>query len=436
MSAEIERVISDFLVRLPGGIGGKRLLAALSGGSDSVALVALLSGLSGKLGFHLEAMTVQHGLRDDGTSEADADFAVSLCASLIPPVCCARVDLEPGAVPLEAERRGGGLEDAARALRYAALRKRAAQCEADWILTGHTRNDALETALMRFLQGSGGSSLAGIQSVRDDLARPLLGLEKAELEAYLRTRGLSWREDPTNDDPRYLRNRVRSALVPLLDASFPGWKTGVLAAASRAALDESFCRSSLAFEWTVREDGVTGDRGRFEALHPALAHRALRDALNLLAVGRRVPYGYLARIVGARAVVKASVCGSGLRFEGRGDLVFFGPDIVHYDKSGYLVCVDFPGSFDLPFGHVEVSGTRDAAYIDGDFGPWRLPLTLRSRVPGDRTEDRRGTQGSLKKTFNEWAVPESLRDGIPLVEKDGELRAVFGRPFGYPDRIL
>ncbi len=426
---EPERVTAEFLESLPGGVSGKRLLAALSGGADSVALVAVLSALSPRLGFTLEAVTVQHGMRTDGSSEADADFALSLCASLSPPVPCVRIDLEPGALDREAGRRGGGPEDAARHLRYAALRRRAGETGADWSLTGHTRNDFLETVLMRFIQGSSGSSLAGIRPVAGNVARPLLGLGKTDLVGYLRDRGLSWREDPTNADPRYLRNRVRASLVPLLESEFPGWARGVAAAAERAALDESFCRLALDFSWVSEGGRLRGDRSRFEGLHPALAHRALRDGLNALGVGRRIPFPFLRRVVAERE--SALLCGAGLRFERAGDTVFFGPDIVHFRKSGYLVYIASTGFFDLPFGKVEVTGSAEAAFIGGNFGPWPLPLALRSRLPGDLADGKNGA--ALKKIYNEWAVPESLRDRIPLVELDGELRAAYGKPFGYPD---
>ncbi len=434
MSIDPERVVADFLRALPGGIAGKRLLAAVSGGADSVALVSLLETLRAPLGFSLEAMTVQHGIRTDGTSEGDAAFVAELCGAFTPPVPLSRADLAPGAVPAEAERRGGGIEDAARSLRYGALQKRAGESGADWILTGHTENDFLETVLMRFLQGSGGLSLAGIRSVTGNLARPLLSLDKAALTAYLQGRGLTWREDPTNADGRYLRNRLRASLIPLLNAQFPGWKRGVRTSSQRASLDGDFCRDTLQFEWKAISGAVTGSRAAFDALHPAQAHRCLSDGLNILAVGRRIPYAYLSRIVSETG--EGPICGAGLRFERVGESVFFGPDIVHYGKSGYLVYIDSIGVFDLPFGSVEIGGTPGAAFIDGDFGPWPLPLVLRSRVPGDRFGGESAASSPLKKTFNEWAVPERLRDGIPLVELNGELRAIFGRPFGYPDRIL
>lgn len=436
MDHALERTAADFLKSLPGGIAGKKLLAAVSGGADSIALIAILESLRDTLVFSLEAITVQHGIRTDGTSEGDANFAAELCASFNPSVPCFRVDLPSGAVQKEAERRGGGIEDAARFLRYAALQKRASDIGADWILTGHTENDFLETVLMRFLQGSGASALSGIHAVSGNLARPLLALTKADLVEYLINRGLTWREDPTNIDSRYLRNRLRSSLVPLLEEQFPGWKHGVKTSAFRLAQDDSLCRESFQFDWEkdIETGALKGSRAIFDSLHPAQAQRVLGAALNILSVGRRIPFAFLQRIVSERDTTR--ICGAGLRFEREGNLVFFGPDIVHYGKSGYLVYIDSVGIFDLPLAQVEVTGTPENAFIDGDFGPWRLPVILRSRMPGDRLEGDRAGLSLVKKTLNEWAVPETLRDCIPLVELNGELRAIFGRPFGYPDRIF
>lgn len=428
METDPDRIVSEFLVSLPGGIAGRRVLVAVSGGADSVALLELLSLHSERLGFDIAAVTVQHGLRTDGSSEADARFVQELCEAHTPRIACFRVDFAPGDVSREALKRGGGIEDAARALRYRAFVDRADSWGAHWIMTGHNRNDRLETILMRFFQGASGSSLAGIQPLRDRFARPLLVITRDTLVSWLSARGIAWREDPTNGDVAFLRNGVRSRLVPLLGEIFPGWDASVLSGSARAALDDEYIAGFADFAWEPIAGGIRATRSTFDSLHPALAHRALKRALEILAPGRRIPHGYLDRILSDRG--NGLSCGAGLRFERSADFVFWGPDIVHYDKSGYLVTIDAPGIHDTAFGRVTVTLNGEAAFLDGDFGPWKLPLSLRSRLPGD------GGAAELKKTFNEWGVPETLRDRIPLVEQDGSVRAVFGRPFGYPDRFI
>ncbi len=428
MNPNPESAVARFLEALPGGVAGKRLLAAVSGGADSVALLSIAHSLAPSLGFTLYAVTVQHSLRTDGSSEADAESVVRLCSSFTPAVYCRRIDLPPGECRLKALERGGGLEDAARMLRYRALEGVRAELGADWILTGHTKNDLDETRLMRFLQGASGSSLSGMESRRGFVARPLLTLERAVLEGYLRERGISWREDPTNGDENFLRNRIRHRLVPLLNDSFPGWSKAVESAAARSSLDDLFIRQSCNLDWVREAAGVSASRDAFEALHPAQARRALHAALDLLAPAGRIPHGYIDRIVAERD--SDAVCGASLRFERRGNRVFWGPDIVHCHKSGYLVKVAAVGVYELPFGKLEVTGSPGAAYIGPAFGPWKLPFTIRSRLPGD------GEHRGLKRAFGSWAVPERERDRIPLIEIDGDIRAVLGQPLGYPDVLL
>lgn len=428
MKTNPESAVARFLEALPGGVSGKRLLVAVSGGADSVALLAAAQALSGPLGFSLYAATVQHSLRTDGTSEGDAEFVVRLCASWTPPVSCRRIDLAPGECLQLARKRGGGLEDAARSLRYWALERVREEVCADWILTGHTKNDLEETRLMRFLQGAAGSSLSGMESRRGFVVRPLMKVGRSEVEAYLRERGLPWREDPSNGEVHFLRNRIRHRLVPLLDEEFPGWSRAVESGVARASLDDLYIRQSFDLPWVREGPGVSASREAFDGLHPAQARRALHEALELLSPGRRVPHGYIDRIVADRD--SRLVCGASLRFERRGNRVFWGPDIVHCYKSGYLVTVGSVGVYKLPFGSLEVTGSAEAAFLGDAFGPWTLPLTLRSRLPGD------GDLRHVKKAFGAWAVPESVRDRIPLLEIDGDIRAVFGQPLGYPDLLL
>ncbi len=249
--------ILDELVRTAGdcGLAGRTLLAAVSGGADSVALLCLLHRLSPRYGYRLAAVTVDHRIRSAAESAGDACFVAELCASLSPPVPCTTVTVAEGGIAAEAVRRGRGMEEAARHVRYRHFAETADRIGASFILTGHNRNDQLETVLMRFFQGSGGSALGGIAVRRGRYVRPLLAVTRAEITAWLEGEGLAWREDLTNAGDGYLRNRIRNRLVPVLDGLLPGWQSGVTAAASRALLDEELCTSLVSTGCCIRPSG-------------------------------------------------------------------------------------------------------------------------------------------------------------------------------------
>jgi tRNA(Ile)-lysidine synthase len=186
------------------GIAG-RIAVAVSGGIDSTALLLLLHDLRGE---HLElvAAHINHHLRGVD-SEGDESFVRDLCADLRIPLHVADGSLDPELV------RERGIEAAAREIRYAQLRAIRDETGARFVATAHQKNDQAETVLMRLLTGSGISGLRGIHPVRDDgFIRPLLNVTRDELGAFLRERGVEARIDRSNEELRFLRNRVRALL--------------------------------------------------------------------------------------------------------------------------------------------------------------------------------------------------------------------------------
>jgi tRNA(Ile)-lysidine synthase len=426
------------------GIAGKTVIAACSGGADSTFLLVALSRLRARFGFTLVALTVNHRIRNEAESGADASFVENLANALDPPVECARVDLAAGEVAAVARERGKGIEEAARFLRYRAFADVARARGAARVMTAHNRDDRAETVLMRFLSGASGSALAGIARERGIYLRPLLGISHAEMTAWLGENGVSWREDSTNADDRYLRNRVRRRLVPLLDEAFQGWETGVLGSAARAALDDDLCRSLITARWDRVSTGISCDARAFLSMHPAVRLRFLSDGLILLAPRHRVPSGYLERIanIGEEDLAPRAeepdgsgrkLDGSGFSFTRSGDRYFWKPDIVQNTKSGYLVYIRSSGAYSLPFGTISVFSEGKSVYIDRCPGSFRFPLTIRTRQIGDTVATASGKRKTLKKLMNEWSVRKSDRDLLPLVETDGAIRAVWGGALGYPD---
>jgi tRNA(Ile)-lysidine synthase len=186
---------------------GQRVGVAVSSGADSVCLLYLLHELAPKWGLHLSVIHIDHGIRSLA-SQSDAEFVRALATQFALPFYFRRVD---------APASDDNLEQAARRLRqrfYSDLREKGA---VDRIATGHTRSDQAETVLYRFLRGSGLAGLAGVRPVRSDgIVRPLLDCTRLEIRAWLEERQIEWREDVTNLDLTYTRNRIRHELLPQL----------------------------------------------------------------------------------------------------------------------------------------------------------------------------------------------------------------------------
>jgi len=192
---------------------GGTVLVALSGGADSVALLLGLHHLSHELGIRVRAAHLHHGLRG-ADADRDLTFVRALCRRL-------RVPLAWRAIDARARMRERGLSGQAglRTLRREFLAAAAEAAGAVAIATGHHADDQLETLLMRLARGTGLAGLGGIRPRRGRWIRPLLQATRSEIEADLRNAGQPWREDRSNRDPAYLRNRLRARVIPAFVAA-------------------------------------------------------------------------------------------------------------------------------------------------------------------------------------------------------------------------
>jgi tRNA(Ile)-lysidine synthase len=192
---------------------GTVLLAAVSGGADSVAMLRALSALAAGRSLRVVAAHLHHGIRPE--ADGDADFVHALCERLAIDLYTERID-----VPAAARASGQSIEMQARAMRYDFLRQVKLRIGAAAILTAHTRDDQAETLLLNLCRGAGPAALGGIppdtviKGCR--LVRPLLRITRRDIEAYLQSIGQDWREDASNQDTAYRRNAVRHRILPLL----------------------------------------------------------------------------------------------------------------------------------------------------------------------------------------------------------------------------
>jgi len=304
---------------------GDRLCVAISGGSDSVALLLLLhlSNTADRdaLGVGLSAVHIHHNLRGP---EADADqtFVADLCTRLNIPLHLQQVD-----VPAHAATTRETIEESARTLRYRVFRELLSTGQADAILTAHTRDDQAETVLMKLLRGTWTEGLSAIhpillleddqtppQKIPGKIVRPALGLSRAQLEAFLRSQNQSWRTDTSNADPAYTRNRLRHTILPLLREENPSLDQTLANLAELAREEEARWQTDLnrllpqlllpgkpvrgggrSVSTTPGSQSLSIEIDRLRALDPATRRRVLRAAARQLAA--RLSFDETARLL-------------------------------------------------------------------------------------------------------------------------------------------
>lgn len=386
---------------------GARIGVAVSGGADSVCLLHLLL----RMGWPVHVLHVNHGLRGD-ESDADERFVAELAASL--------------GVPFEAcEGRlgGGNVEAGARARRleiFGAARMRLGLAV---VATGHTRTDQAETVLFRAMRGSGPGGLAGILPVtREGLVRPLLGVSREEVRVWMAAEGLAWREDSSNRERRFARNRLRLEVLPLLESILPQTSDSLARLAAIAGEEEIYWRGEVERVWRPVSEGpgeMILDAGMLAGLAPALGRRVVRLGLErVLGQCGGVTYEQVERVIGLAA-----------RREGRGKVEVAGGEVW---RSFGLMRITGAGRV----AEQAVGGTvlvEESAYNEGshriDAEKALMPWRIRRWLPGDAYQPVGADRPiKLKEMFHRARVPCWERRDWPMVVCED--RIVWSRRFG------
>jgi tRNA(Ile)-lysidine synthase len=431
---------------------GARVIAAVSGGADSVALAHLLMELSAGGRLQLVGIAhLDHRLRG-AESDRDAAFCAALSQNLRVPF-----DVEQISVSEQAVRTGRSIEDAARQVRYAFLERARVRLGADMIAVGHTRDDQAETVLLRLLRGAGIEGLGAIRPRRQHVIRPLIDLRHAALVRYLEARGLPWVEDSSNADLQFLRNRVRHELLPWLRAHVSPAVVNLLARTSDLARDDEALLTALAAERfaAVRQGDAAGGRVELDAAGlaeepPAIARRIVRQALR--EVASKAPsfahVGAVLRLVegGRPGSVTLPGCHAKLS-PGRG-VLSIGDVPAESAPGGWTHPLPVPGSIELPEArgrmHASTVPQRDGADMSGRGASVMVPaalvppgLLVRCWAPGDRLRPL-GLSGRKKvqDLFVDRKVPYAERHRVPVVTlPDGRIIWVAGHALSEEFRV-
>ncbi len=430
---------------------GERVLAAVSGGADSVALLQVLRLLAPELDLHLAAAHLNHGLRPE--AGRDADFVRRLAADL--GIVC-----YIGSRDVQALHRQESLslEEAGRRARYAFLEDVARRYGFTRIALGHQMDDNAELVLMVLLRGSGPLGLSGIPPVREGrFVRPLIRVTRPEIRAFLDALGCDFVTDDSNLDSRFVRNRIRHRLLPLLKTAFNPRVVEALNRTLQILADEDDWarrRAAALFKKVAvdtGDDGVILAAEPLRCLHVAARRRVVRMAIaKVRGHLRRIDFAHVRKVLefiehspaGARLHLPA-----GLTVEQRGETLVFTwcasgggrprqemggvPDFsyrlegfgrLRIPETGAMLCFSPLAVEEVPAGY----GTGQCvAFFDMD--RVKFPLTIRNIRAGDRFVPL-GMHGSKKvaRYFIDCKIPAGRRRRIPLVISGGRIVWVAG----------
>jgi len=428
---------------------GARVLVALSGGPDSVALLHILRTLEARGELVVAgAAHFNHQLRG---AEADADesFCRDLAAGTGIPFLAGRAD-----VAARARESGRSLEDAARQARYEFLNEAADSAGADAIAVGHSLDDQAETFLLRLIRGAGPAGLAGIRPRAGRVVRPLLDISRPELRQYAAEHGLGFRDDSSNADVRIPRNRVRLELLPLLSQFSPAIAATLAREAALAREDEEFL-DRLAIESAasivlVESGNVTVDVAGLTALPPALASRVTQKAVAAAAPGRFIGFQHIDDLLElARSGAEGAAAAlPGVTAVRRGSRIVFGIVSDRPFSNSFRFPLSIPGEVAVPGWALSAARIEEPEEVTPPpargntavvaAAPLRGPLAVRSRRPGDvfRPLGMHGRGRKLQDFLVDRKIARADRDSLPLVvDQDDRIVWVVGQSVAEDFRV-
>ncbi|MHB8058087.1 MAG: tRNA lysidine(34) synthetase TilS [Desulfuromonadaceae bacterium] len=419
--SRVERTISLQRLFKP----GDTLVVALSGGADSTALLDLLTRLPG-YNVQLVVAHLNHCLRG-AEADADQEFCRGLASRYNVSFEMRRIDVKS-----MVSASGLNLEDAGRRARIAFFDELRRKYSAAAVVLAHHADDQAETVLMRLLRGSGMTGLSGM-AFRNGrgYVRPLLEISRADIEQYLLDNGLEWRNDASNSDTVYLRNRIRHQLLPLLEEYNPAIRSCLAATASVLAGDEAFLaeltETAFAAACRVEDDGIICSVAQLRTLNSALRRRVLRHAFRQLAgsldgVSQRHIDALCAMLDSDRPNSSLALP-QAVTAVREYDLIILKSTVGKDQDAGFELLITEQGVYTLPSGGtitVDLAAPAslpvDSCSICFDLATTPFPWLVRTFRPGDRIRPF-GMSGrkKVKDIFIDRKIPASARRRIPLL---------------------
>jgi tRNA(Ile)-lysidine synthase len=430
---QVLKTISRYHMLGPGARAG----VAVSGGADSVALLHILVRLGGPRKWALEVVHFDHGLRGE-ESDGDRRFVEQMAARLGLPYHVESADVRAAA-------QGANLEQAARQMRYRFFAHVRERRGLDVVATGHTASDQAETVLMRLLRGAAAESLAGIRPVNDGwIVRPLIEVTREDVREWLRAEGLEWREDSSNFDDCYDRNRMRHDLLPLLQREWnPAVEEALARLATAFARDEEFWEAQVEAVWAAaaarNRFGVVVDTKVLGQAHAALQVRVWKRACAetagaapriegehleaLLKLARQRGGAGKLSLPGLRAwrsFHQVLIHAVDRTFKRKSGVVLAAPGVAALEEAGVRIRLRRaePGGE----AYNEISERLDGTLVAG-------PFLLRAWQDGDVYRPRGSRQRhTIQALLQSHRVPAWERCAWPVLEWRG--RVVWARQFG------
>ena len=424
----IEKDFSDNLISLT-GTADARILAAFSGGCDSLALVALLSKTINK--DNILAVYVNHHLRSEAELEKELGLNAENCRKLGVKLVVA--DLGKDAVQSLAKQRGNGLEEAARILRYKELEELAHRYNCPFIATAHHLDDQLETVYMRMLRKSPVTSLRGISEKKKmgslTLIRPLLEYPKKTLSSYLENYALEWSQDSTNSDNSIERNRIRNIELPRFAKENPDHVSQILKIRENAVSECSGVDSEETDRVKISYLKTLNMAGRMVVLFGMWEH----------VVGTLLPQTLIERVnrvLDQYNGEEKQVSANGVVFSFSKDMLYL--TAIRDDALFEHFCETLEentAEMKLPLGmKLSTKGDADSKTLRIRYSDFCAKVVVRFAREGDRITMAGGTK-KLSRVLQDMKIPPALRKRVPVIEDREGICAIFGRIYGGSDRL-
>ncbi|WP_353685018.1 tRNA lysidine(34) synthetase TilS [Thermodesulfovibrio sp. 3907-1M] len=413
------------------------ILVGLSGGPDSVCLIQILHMLKPAYKLKISAAYIDHGLRPEDVPK-EIEFCKYLCESLNISFYTQSIDVKSFA-----KNEKINIQEAARILRYGALEQISINIKAHKIAVAHNADDQAETVIMRLLRGAGPAGLSGIPPVRKKIIRPLIEVERAEIEKFLSEKNISYITDPSNESLKYLRNKIRKTLMPVVKSISPQ-ATKIISRTADILREENDYINVAVTKALMRLMSRKTDKkvelfcNPMEVLNIVVLRRALRVAIDSVKDLKGLTFDHIEEII---KLIKTGKPGDRLYLpKGIRAIKGYSTLTVTAESPKKLSTYEIPKPMDIYLKEANIflslkeikreelqdfGNGKSTIYIDMD--KIKFPLIVRARKAGDYFYPFGfGKKKKLQDFFVDEKVPRDERDTVPVIESNGDIVCIAG----------